>query len=38
MAKFLGGGQRIRRITLFEQLGKAPDSGTSRQLVTNSGK
>lgn len=38
IAKFLGGGQRIRRITLFEQLGKAPDSGTSRQLVTNSGK
>lgn len=38
VAKFSGGSARIRRITLFEQLGKAPDSGPSRQLVTNSGK
>lgn len=31
-------GQPIRRLTLFDQLGKSPDSGPSRQLVTNSGK
>src|SRR3989338_8426453 len=31
-------GQRIRRITLFDHLGKSPESGPSRQLVTNSSK
>lgn len=31
-------GQKVRRLTLFDNLGKAPDSGPSRQLVTNSGK
>jgi hypothetical protein len=31
-------GQKVRRLTLFENLGKAPDSGPSRQLVTNSAK
>jgi hypothetical protein len=31
-------GQKIRRLTLFERLGKTPDSGTSRQLVTNSSR
>lgn len=31
-------GQPIRRLTLFDHLGKSPDSGLSRQLVTNAGK
>lgn len=31
-------GQKIRRITLFDQLGKSPDSGPSRTLVTASSK
>jgi hypothetical protein len=31
-------GQKIRRLTLFDNLKKSPDSGTSRQLVTNSSK
>ena len=29
---------RIRRITLFDRLHKSPDSGPSRQLITDSGK
>lgn len=33
-----GSGQAVRRISLFDHLGKSPDSGTSRQLITNSGK
>ena len=33
-----GAGQPVRRVTLFDQLGKSPDSGRSRQLVTNSAK
>jgi len=28
-------GQKVRRLTLFDQLGKAPDSGPSRSMVTN---
>ena len=31
-------GERVRRLTLFDALGKSPESGPSRQLVTNSGK
>lgn len=31
-------GQKIRRITLFDELGKSPDSGTSRTLITASSK
>ena len=31
-------GQKVRRLTLFDLLGKSPDSGTSRQLITNSNK
>jgi len=31
-------GQRVRRLTLFDKLGKSPDSGPSRQLVTNSSR
>jgi hypothetical protein len=33
-----GSGQPVRRITLFDNLGKSPDSGHTRQLVTNSAK
>ncbi|MBF4461696.1 MULTISPECIES: hypothetical protein [unclassified Rathayibacter] len=29
-------GQRVRRLTLFEHLGRSPESGAGRQLVTNS--
>jgi hypothetical protein len=31
-------GQKVRRLTLFDHLGKSPDSGPSRQLVINAGK
>ncbi len=31
-------GQKVRRLTLFDHLGKSPDSGPSRQLVTNASK
>lgn len=31
-------GQPVRRLTFFNHLGKSPDSGPSRQLVTNSNK
>lgn len=31
-------GQRVRRLTLFDNLKKSPDSGPSRQLVTNSAR
>ena len=31
-------GQPIRRLTLFDQLNKSPDSGPSRQLIINSNK
>ena len=31
-------GQKVRRLTLFDHLGKSPDSGTSRTLVTASSK
>lgn len=31
-------GQKVRRLTLFDSLGKSPDSGPSRQLITNSNK
>ncbi len=33
-----GSGQPVRRITLFDTMGKSPDSGASRQLITNSAK
>lgn len=33
-----GSGKPVRRISLFDHLGKSPDSGPSRQLVTNSNK
>jgi hypothetical protein len=31
-------GQKVRRLTLFDQMGKSPDSSTSRQLIVNSNK
>ena len=31
-------GQKVRRLTLFDQIGKSPDSGPSRQLIVNSNK
>jgi len=31
-------GERIRRLTLLEKMGRAPTSGTTRTLITNSGK
>ena len=33
-----GSGQPVRRLTFFNHLSKSPDSGTSRQLITNSNK
>jgi hypothetical protein len=33
-----GAGQKMRRLTLFDKIKKAPDSGPSRQMVTNSSK
>jgi hypothetical protein len=34
----LGAGEKVRRLTLFDDLGKSPDSGASRMLITNSSK
>lgn len=31
-------GQRVRRLTLFDQMGKSADSGASRQMIINSNK
>jgi hypothetical protein len=31
-------GQRVRRLTLFDNLQRSPDSGISRQLMTNSSR
>lgn len=31
-------GQQVRRLTLFDHLGRTPSSGPSRQLVTNANK
>src|SRR5690242_6060593 len=33
-----GSGTPVRRISLFDHLGKSPESGPSRQLVTNASK
>jgi hypothetical protein len=32
------GTQKVRRLTLFEELGRSPESGPSRQLVSNSSR
>jgi hypothetical protein len=34
----VGSGQPVRRLTLFDHLQKAPDSGPSRMLITNAGR
>ncbi|SCX36010.1 hypothetical protein [Agrobacterium rosae] len=34
----IGGGQPVKRLTLFDQLGKSPESGASRQMIINAGK
>lgn len=34
----IGSGQAVKRLTLFDQLGKSPESGGSRQLIINSGR
>ena len=34
----LGAGEKVRRLTLFDTLGKSPDSGASRMLITNANK
>lgn len=31
-------GQKVRRLTLFDQINKSPDSGASRMLIINSNK
>ena len=31
-------GRKVRKITLFDHLGKSPDSGPSRLLITSSSK
>lgn len=31
-------GRKVRRLTLFNQMGKSPDSGPSRQLIINSNR
>ncbi|MBK8162159.1 MAG: hypothetical protein IPK65_03080 [Gammaproteobacteria bacterium] len=31
-------GQKVRRLTLFDQIGKSPDSSSSRMLIVNSNK
>jgi hypothetical protein len=36
--KFASGQEKVRRLALFDKLGKSADSGASRQLVTNSSK
>lgn len=34
----IGSGQAVKRLTLFDELGKSPESGGSRQLIINSGR
>lgn len=34
----VGSGKAVRRLTLFDELGKSPDSGTTRQLITDANK
>jgi hypothetical protein len=33
-----GSGQPVRRLSLFDHIGKAPESGASRQIITNAGR
>jgi len=34
----IGAGQPVKRLTLFDQLNKSPESGPSRQLIINAGR
>lgn len=34
----IGGGQPVKRLTLFDQLNKSPESSASRQLIVNAGR
>src|SRR5205814_4096103 len=34
----IGGGEKVRRLTLFEQLDKSPESGPSRMMITNASR
>jgi len=34
----IGSGNPVRRLTLFNELGKSPESSASRQIITNAGK
>lgn len=34
----VGSGQPVKRLTLFDELGKSPESGGSRMLITNSSR
>ncbi len=36
--KFAAGQTKVRKLTLFDKIGKSPDSGPSRQLITNSSR
>ena len=38
IAQISGGAREVRRITLFDHLKRSPDSGRSRQAVTNSAR
>lgn len=38
MAEIAGGARQVRRVTLFDHLGRSPESGPSRQSVTNSSR
>jgi len=34
----VGSGRQVRRLTLFDHLGKSPESGASRMLITNASR
>jgi hypothetical protein len=34
----IGAGQPVRRLTVFDQLGKSPESSASREIITNASK
>jgi hypothetical protein len=36
--KYAAGQTRVRKLTIFDKIGKSPDSGPSRQLITNSSR
>lgn len=38
MLEIGGGSREVRRVTLFDHLGRSPESGPSRQTVTNSAR